>query len=50
MGQVGDGKMPCSAMQKLRVRNGCMFKCAWLPPVLVTEPACSAVSSVAGAW
>jgi hypothetical protein len=20
-------------MQKLRVRNGCRFRCAWLPPV-----------------
>src|SRR5579864_8224272 len=32
--QVCDGKMPWSAMQKLRVRNGCMFRCAWLPPTL----------------
>ena len=32
----GDGKMPWSAMQKLSVRNGCMFRCAWLPPTFVT--------------
>src|SRR5579864_3832480 len=32
--QVCDGKMPWSAMQRLRVRNGCMFRCAWLPPTL----------------
>lgn len=24
--------MPCSAMQKLTVRNGCMLGWAWLPP------------------
>src|SRR5438552_2568796 len=26
--QFGDGKIPCNAMQKLSVRNGCMFKWA----------------------
>ena len=33
----GDGKMPWRAMQKFSVRNGCMFRCAWLPPTLVTD-------------
>ncbi len=28
--------MPCKAMQKLSVRKGAMFWCAWLPPVLPT--------------
>src|ERR687887_268893 len=28
--------MPWSAMQKFRVRNGCMFRWAWLPPVFPT--------------
>ena len=32
--QFCDGKMPCSAMQKLSTRNGCMFSCGWLPPML----------------
>src|SRR4051812_9207778 len=35
--QFCDGKMPCSAMQKLRVRKGCLFSCGWLPPLAVTE-------------
>ena len=29
--------MPCSAMQKLSVRNGCMLRCAWLPPMFATD-------------
>jgi hypothetical protein len=28
--------MPCRAIQKESVRNGCMFKCARLPPTFVT--------------
>src|SRR5512133_3467836 len=31
--------MPCSAMQKLSVRNGCMLRCACEPPVLPIDPA-----------
>ena len=27
--------MPCKAIQTFRVRKGCIFKCAWLPPTLV---------------
>ena len=41
--QVGLGKMPLRAMQKFRVRNGCMFRCAWLPPTFVTLVGASAV-------
>src|SRR5436190_20322777 len=37
--QFALGKIPCNAMQKDRVRNGCMFRCAWLPPTFVTDAA-----------
>ena len=26
-----------SAMPKFSVRNGCMLRCAWLPPTFVTD-------------
>ena len=26
-----------SAMPKFNARNGCMLRCAWLPPTLVTD-------------
>ena len=38
------GKMPCSAMQKVMVRNGCRFECGWLPPALRSVAALSDVS------
>jgi hypothetical protein len=25
-------------MQKFRVRKGCIFRCAWLPPILARVP------------
>ena len=48
--QFGLGKMPCRAMQKLRVRNGCMLRWAWLPPVLVTVAGLSEVRAPGGAY
>ena len=27
--------MPCKDIHTFRVRKGCIFKCAWLPPALV---------------
>ena len=38
--------MPCSAIQNESVRNGCMFRCAWLPPTFVMEPGFKLVSAV----
>src|SRR5262245_37807511 len=38
------GNTPTNAMQNDTVRNGCMFRCAWLLPSLLTDEACSAVS------
>jgi len=29
--------MPCSAMLKFSTRNGCMFRCGWLPPTAFLE-------------
>jgi hypothetical protein len=34
-------------MQKLRVKNGCMFRCAWLPPVFAIELGDIAIKFVA---
>ena len=35
-------------MQKLSVRNGCMFWCAWLPPTFATLPGSQGVWAVGG--
>ena len=37
LAQVWLGKIPCKAMMKLSVRNGCMLLCGWLPPTAVTD-------------
>src|ERR1041385_5603996 len=37
-------------MQKVSVRNGCIFRCAWLPPTLVTIVGLRDVKFVAGAY
>jgi hypothetical protein len=42
--------MPCKAMQKLRVRKGCMFKCACAPPTVVTVAGAKLVRLAAGAY
>ena len=42
------GKTPCIAMQKFRVRYGCMLLCGWLPPTFATVPASIGVSASAG--
>ena len=37
--------MLCRAIENVSVRNGCMFRCAWLPPVFVIEPGFKLVSA-----
>ena len=39
--------MPCSAITKLRARNGCRFSCGCDPPTLLTVPVDIATGLVA---
>ena len=42
--------MPWRAMQKQIVKNGCMFSCAWFPPLFTTEEAPKATRFTGGVY